>query len=43
LDFPVVFRDSNHVLLAVLRYTRQPSGPGYGKSDQSTPRENYGR
>jgi len=35
LDFSKVFRDSNHVLLRVLRYTRQPSGPGYGKSDQS--------
>ena len=34
LDFSKVFRDSNHVLLRVLRYTRQPMGPGYGKSDQ---------
>ena len=35
LDFSKVFRDSNHVLLTMLRYTRQPMGPGYGKSDQS--------
>ena len=38
LDFTKVFRDSNHVLLRVLRYTRQPTGPGYGKSDQPLPR-----
>ena len=31
-DFSQVFRDSNHVLLPVLRYTRLKSEPGYGKS-----------
>ncbi len=31
-DFSQVFRDSNHVLLRVLRYTRLHSEPGYGKS-----------
>ena len=34
-DFSQVFRDSNHVLLRVLRYTRLRSVPGYGKSGHS--------
>ncbi|MGB5345628.1 MAG: hypothetical protein WBN23_05635, partial [Woeseia sp.] len=31
MDFPKVFRDFYHVLLRVLRYTRQLTRPGYGK------------
>jgi len=34
LDFSKVFRDSNHVLLRMLRYTRlRRSSPSYGKSE----------
>ena len=39
LNYSKVFRDSNHVLLALLRYTRQPQGPSYGKSGQLHPEE----
>ena len=31
-DFAQVFRDPNHVLLPMLRYTRPSFQPGYGKS-----------